>query len=148
MQWWETLVQAVAWCHQTTKHNLSQCWPCSASKVHGANMRPTWVLSAPDGPHVGPMNLAIRVFMSPYGITRPPWCNHCMAWHTSIMYLCKWDANNLAGCVCFVMRETTIFARGIGAGIGFRIILWLLLYYNIFFVVYLQHRPTHKLICN
>ena len=30
------------------------------SKVHGANMWPTWVLSAPDGPHVGPMNLAIR----------------------------------------------------------------------------------------
>ena len=29
------------------------------SKVHGANMAPTWVLSAPDGPHVGPMNLAI-----------------------------------------------------------------------------------------
>ena len=31
------------------------------SKVHGANMGPTWVLSAPDGPHFGPMNLAIRV---------------------------------------------------------------------------------------
>ena len=30
------------------------------SKVHGANMGPTWVISAPDGPHVGPMNLAIR----------------------------------------------------------------------------------------
>ena len=30
------------------------------SKVHGANMGPTWVLSAPDGPHVGHMNLAIR----------------------------------------------------------------------------------------
>ena len=29
------------------------------SEVHGANMGPTWVLSAPDGPHVGPMNLAI-----------------------------------------------------------------------------------------
>ena len=29
------------------------------SKVHGANMGSTWVLSAPDGPHVGPMNLAI-----------------------------------------------------------------------------------------
>ena len=28
--------------------------------VHGADMGPTWVLSAPDGPHVGPMNLAIR----------------------------------------------------------------------------------------
>ena len=31
------------------------------SKVHGTNMGPTWFLSAPDGPHVGPMNLAIRV---------------------------------------------------------------------------------------
>ena len=30
------------------------------SKVYGANMGPTWVLSAPDGPHVGPMNLATR----------------------------------------------------------------------------------------
>ena len=30
------------------------------NKVHGANMGPTWVLSAPDGPHVGPINLAIR----------------------------------------------------------------------------------------
>ena len=30
------------------------------SKVHGANMGPTRVLSAPDGPHVGPMNLAMR----------------------------------------------------------------------------------------
>ena len=30
-------------------------------KVHGANMGPTWVLSVPDGPHVGPMNVAISV---------------------------------------------------------------------------------------
>ena len=34
------------------------------SKVHGANMWPTWVLSAPDGPHVGPTNLAIREALS------------------------------------------------------------------------------------
>ena len=33
------------------------------SKVHGANIGPTWVLSAPDGPHSGPMNLAIRGYM-------------------------------------------------------------------------------------
>ena len=32
------------------------------SKVHEANMGPTWVLSAPDEPHVGPMNLAIGDF--------------------------------------------------------------------------------------
>ena len=30
------------------------------SKDHGANMGPTCVLSAPGGPHVGPMNLATR----------------------------------------------------------------------------------------
>ena len=30
------------------------------SKIHAANMGPTWVLSAPDGPHIGPMNLFIR----------------------------------------------------------------------------------------
>ena len=29
------------------------------SKVHENNMGPTWILSAPDGPHVGPMNHAI-----------------------------------------------------------------------------------------
>ena len=29
------------------------------SKIHGAHMGPTWVLSAPGGPHVGPTNLAI-----------------------------------------------------------------------------------------
>ena len=34
---------------------------CKESKVHGVNMGPTWILSAPDGPHDGPMNLAIGV---------------------------------------------------------------------------------------
>ena len=29
------------------------------SKIHGVNMGPIWVLLAPDGPHVGPMNLAV-----------------------------------------------------------------------------------------
>ena len=31
-------------------------------KDHGAKIGPTWVLSAPGGPYVGPMNLAIRVW--------------------------------------------------------------------------------------
>ena len=35
-------------------------WVIPDSKVHGANMGPTWVLSAPDGSRVSPMNLAIR----------------------------------------------------------------------------------------
>ena len=46
---------------------MSNCYrildPFPDSKVHGANMGPTGVLSALDGPHVGPMNLAIRVHM-------------------------------------------------------------------------------------
>ena len=29
-------------------------------------MGPTWALSAPDGPHIGPMNLAIRDMYAPY----------------------------------------------------------------------------------
>ena len=31
------------------------------NKDHGLNMGPTRGLSAPDGPHVGPMNIVIRV---------------------------------------------------------------------------------------
>ena len=37
------------------------------NKVHGANMGPTWVLSAPDGPHIGPMNFAIWDYSLPRG---------------------------------------------------------------------------------
>ena len=39
------------------------------SKVHGANMGPTWIMSATDGPHIGPMNLAIRDSISHDGYT-------------------------------------------------------------------------------
>ena len=35
-------------------------WAHPDSKVHGTNMGPIWVLSAPDGPHVSPINLAIK----------------------------------------------------------------------------------------
>ena len=40
------------------------------SKVHGANMGPSWVLSAPDAPHVGPMNLDIREMTVEWNETR------------------------------------------------------------------------------
>ena len=43
------------------------------SKIHGANTGPTWVLSAPGGPHDGPMNLVIRVITS-----------HWIMWNVSI----------------------------------------------------------------
>ena len=37
---------------------------CPDNKVHGANMGPTWVLLAPGGPHVGPINFSIRVCLN------------------------------------------------------------------------------------
>ena len=61
------------------------------NKVHGANMGPTWVLSAPDKPLVGPMNLATRVGC-PFHLARlyrtdlfvpapPAWPFMCHVWH-------------------------------------------------------------------
>ena len=53
------------WWHHHAMLNLiyNYFWPRQSlpdSKVHGAYMGPTWVLSAPAGPHIGPMNLAIK----------------------------------------------------------------------------------------
>ena len=46
------------------------------SKVHGANMGPTWVLSAPDGPDVGPMNFAIwAITKASYKMTQGKYTN-------------------------------------------------------------------------
>ena len=56
----------------TLLHNFAQCQPRDRSKarwssvypdnkVYGHNMGPAWVLSAPDEPHVGPMNPVIWV---------------------------------------------------------------------------------------
>ena len=65
------------------------------SKVHVADMGPTWVLPAPDGPHIGPMSLAIRgslctscqlglpgcvLVLSPVNTSRIPfWCSISIA---------------------------------------------------------------------
>ena len=62
-------VDTTAWqnCRQATQD-------CPDSKVHGANMGPTWVLSVPAGPHVGPMNLAIWVVCRVESVR---WCCCC-----------------------------------------------------------------------
>ena len=44
-------------CHTNT-------WNDPDSKFHGAYMGPTWGRQDPAGPHVGPMNLAIRATLS------------------------------------------------------------------------------------
>ena len=38
--------------------SVEKCSMNPDSKIHGANMGPTWVLSGPDGPHAVPMNIA------------------------------------------------------------------------------------------
>ena len=43
-----------------THENRAKVHVISDNEVHRANMGPTWDLSAPDGPHVGPMNLVVR----------------------------------------------------------------------------------------
>ena len=44
---------------EVTPCGTETCFPYS--KIHGGNMGPTRVLSAPGGSHDGPMNLAIRI---------------------------------------------------------------------------------------
>ena len=44
----------------TYNHKMNHLGSNPDSKVHAAHMGPTWVLSAPGGPHVGPVNLAVR----------------------------------------------------------------------------------------
>ena len=72
--WFESFLSR---CYQYVTFNPKTLyWRIEAypySKVHGANMGPIWVLSAPDGPHVEPMNLAIRVYLNGKGcIGLPP----------------------------------------------------------------------------
>ena len=52
------------------------------SKVHGANMGPTCVLSAPDEPHVGPMNHAIRGIIWSVGDENNQWCHMALLDHS------------------------------------------------------------------
>ena len=61
---WETshyFNRQIAFCQISTIANRVN----PDSKVHVNYMGPTWVLPAPVGTHVGPMNLAIREVMSP-----------------------------------------------------------------------------------
>ena len=58
-------------------------------KIYGANMGPTWVLSAPGGPHVGLMNLAIWDIAQCHGM-------FLSAWHwqwSNIRWIHKTDLN-------------------------------------------------------
>ena len=52
--------------------------------AHGANMGPTWVLSAPGGPHVGPINLVIKVPLKLWHAWRTP--SHNFMWMLLLLH--------------------------------------------------------------
>ena len=92
---------------------------CPYSRVHGANMGHTWVLSAPDGPHIGPMNLAIRVYKLPWtsccwsplpvACRRGCWCPAVCKIHWTIGGFCD-NPQMLAGINLYPSgAETRIF---------------------------------------
>ena len=56
--WWFDTLRCLRGATIMTAYHEYKIFP--GSTVHGANMRPTWVLSAQDGPHAAPMNLAIK----------------------------------------------------------------------------------------
>ena len=90
------------------------------SNVHGANKRPTWVLLAPDGPHVGPMNLAIRVgyeerIREPdcqFAYLIPEWSLEC--WHIWIAVCIGNEATLLRHC-WHSGRSETHFTKSLSA---------------------------------
>ena len=73
-----TYFVGVVWCFLEKKsvHIQGYIEDNPDNKVHGANMGPTWVLSAPGGPHVGPMNLPIWEHNEFY-------CQCCASWYPS-----------------------------------------------------------------
>ena len=57
---------SITWWHHATSAAFSKTsgYTFPDSKVHGANMGPTWRRQDPGGLHVGPMNLVIWVWLS------------------------------------------------------------------------------------
>ena len=79
--------RATWWGDWQQPQNPSQWRHIPDSKVHVANMGPTWVLSAPDGPHVGPMNFAIRDGC--HGVSR-----HRQRHRLLVQHLCRITTKN------------------------------------------------------
>ena len=73
-----------------------KCNSTPDSKVNGANMGPTCVLSAPEGPHVGPMNLAIRDLTDTPSIRGSMNKNICMVIFFLLSYHYSWWMKHLA----------------------------------------------------
>ena len=95
------------------------------SKVHVANMGSTWVLSAPGGPHVGPMNLAIRdPLQSPHSLDLSKDISYLLSTHTTIKLInftsTKWQQNLASWQLSFFYDATNNNKVGIMTTLGFQ----------------------------
>ena len=69
------------------------------SKIHGANMGPTWVLSAPDGPMLTPWTLLSGTFRVGFQCVYP----RISSERPSLLAIClqhAWVPHSVASCVC------------------------------------------------
>ena len=85
--------------HVTTCSQLQLRYGNPDSKVHVTHAGPTWVLSAPGGPYVGPMNLAITEHIEKTAKTddmNERVC-HISIYHSMKNYQRKWTVVHCAG---------------------------------------------------
>ena len=96
-------------------------------KLHGANMGLTWVLSARDGPHVGPMNLAIRdVFVSRVSVIG------VLPLSLLVFMQCRatvglWYQESVVSCQIVIVKQVSWKWTEV-------VLSWRVLYYKIFFI--------------
>ena len=80
------------------------------SKVHEANMGPTLVLSAPDGPHFGPMNLATwdddKYHSHLYEYLWENWPSY----NGTTLYCMSWPCHNETQLYCICKNSFQLFA--------------------------------------
>ena len=92
------------------------CWinTIPDNQIHGANMGPTWVLSAPDGPLVGPTNLAIRDAMVCISWYYFPLFTFCRGEDTlqndlhQIMRHARWQAGTILWRMVYCVNNTAM----------------------------------------
>ena len=72
------------------------------SKVYGANMGPTWGRQDPGGPHVAPINLAIRVLVNP----APKGKVHLMIYDHGFVILWSAVVNSLRSSAAYMCQQT------------------------------------------
>ena len=104
-------------------------WYCSNlnrspdSKVQGANMGPTWDLSAPDGPHVWPHEPCYQGLYTAASVCTPEYCllcasqiyrHHVCALDGKLVFHSSNNLSSFAMCLCCVAPcESGMFENGL-----------------------------------